>query len=115
MEGEGRQIVESSPCPLGKRSQVHTTVLEAQAQNLLSKSVVLSPPPSWKRGGGHLIPSILPNTTFPSPDTGPLLLSLPSVAICQGCIIPQYKELQLEGMTSRMNSNLYDQLASTLQ
>ena len=64
--GEGRSV-EGSPCPLGKRSQVHTRVLEAQAQNFLSKSVVLSPPPSWERGGGHLIPNILPNTAFPSP------------------------------------------------
>ena len=98
--------MEGSPCPLGKKSQVHTRVLEAQAQNFLSKSVVLSPPPSWERGGGHLIPDILPNTAFPRPDTGPLLLSLPSLPICQGCIIAQYKELQLEGVTSRVNSNL---------
>ena len=94
--------MEGSPCPLRERSQVHSRVLEAQAQNFLSKSVVLPLPPSWERGGGHLIP----NTAFPSPDTGPLLLSLPSLPICQACIIAQYKELQLEGVTNRVNSNL---------
>lgn len=96
--------MEGSLGPLDTRGGVHTLpVLEAQAQNSLSKS--RWPLPSTS--------SILISSQYPLPNTAsslprswtPTLVSA-GLASCSGNIIALYKELQLERVASRLNSNL---------
>ena len=77
--------MEGSVGPLGTRAQFTLECVKPRPRTLSPNRVVLSPPPSWERGGGILISS---TTSFfqtllpPTPDPGPLLLSLLALPSC---------------------------------